>query len=72
MEDTLLFPDAGGPVALIFGCESNESGEIYRQVADGILGMGNNNNAFHSQVGGGGGGGAVGNKHNDVFHHSQV
>lgn len=29
-----------------------ETGEIYRQAADGILGMGNNANALHSQVGG--------------------
>ena len=52
IEDRFAFPDADGPVKLVFGCESDESGEIFRQMADGILGMGNNQNAFQSQVGG--------------------
>jgi hypothetical protein len=38
-------------VRIVFGCEQSETGEIYRQVADGILGLGNNNNALQSQVG---------------------
>jgi hypothetical protein len=41
----------GPPVRVVFGCEKSESGEIYRQVADGIMGLGNNDNALTSQVG---------------------
>ena len=52
LEDRFAFPDsAPGPVELVFGCEADETGEIFRQQADGIMGMGNNNNAFQSQVG---------------------
>lgn len=43
-------------------CESRETGEIDNQQEDGILDMGNNVNALHSQVGGwsdGGGWGGV-------------
>lgn len=40
-------PPASTPTARM-----RETGEIYRQAADGILGMGNNANALHSQVGG--------------------
>jgi len=50
IEDRLAFPDTQGPVKLVFGCEDDETGEIFRQMADGIMGMGNNNNAFQSQV----------------------
>lgn len=50
IEDHFAFPDDKGPVRLVFGCEADETGEIFRQQADGILGMGNNNNAFQSQV----------------------
>jgi hypothetical protein len=50
LEDTFGFPDGQPPVRMVFGCENGETGEIYRQKADGIMGMGNNNNAFQSQV----------------------
>ncbi|GAX76326.1 hypothetical protein CEUSTIGMA_g3772.t1 [Chlamydomonas eustigma] len=50
VEDRFQFPDSKGDVKLVFGCESDETGEIFRQMADGILGMGNNNNAFQSQL----------------------
>jgi len=50
LQDHFAFPDAAPPVKLVFGCEADETGEIYRQKADGILGMGNNNNAFQSQL----------------------
>lgn len=59
LEDVFAFPDYPGSipkgtkppdVKVVFGCEQQETGEIYRQTADGILGMGNNNNAFQSQV----------------------
>lgn len=49
--DKFSFPDASAPVDVTFGCATRETGEIFRQEADGILGMGNNNNAMHSQVG---------------------
>lgn len=55
VEDDFRFPDAGLPVRLVFGCENGETGEIFRQKADGIMGMGNNHNAIQSQVRGGGG-----------------
>lgn len=50
VEDDMAFPDAQAPVKLVFGCESSETGMIYSQQADGIMGMGNNNNALQSQV----------------------
>ena len=38
----LACPDAGQPgAAIIFGCETQETGEIYQQRADGLLGLGN-------------------------------
>ncbi|KAJ9521793.1 hypothetical protein QJQ45_024661 [Haematococcus lacustris] len=59
LEDVMRFLDVEGSVAsdsiapevrVVFGCEYTETGEIYRQVADGILGMGNNDNALQSQL----------------------
>lgn len=50
MRDALAFPDGGPPIEVTFGCEMRESGEIYAQAADGILGLGNNANALHSQA----------------------
>ena len=50
IQDCFAFPDAKEAVKLVFGCESDETGEIYKQDADGLLGMGNSNNAFQSQV----------------------
>ncbi|GFR53015.1 hypothetical protein Agub_g15707 [Astrephomene gubernaculifera] len=50
IEDAFGFPDDEPPVRMVFGCENGETGEIYRQMADGIMGMGNNNNAFQSQL----------------------
>lgn len=52
--DKLAFPDGGPPMDVTFGCAVKESGEIFRQAADGIMGLGNNANALHSQVGSGG------------------
>ncbi len=38
----LACPVAGQPgAAIIFGCETQETGEIYQQRADGLLGLGN-------------------------------
>ena len=50
MLDKFAFPDAGPPLDVTFGCALQETGEIFRQAADGILGLGNNANALHSQV----------------------
>ncbi|EFJ40170.1 hypothetical protein VOLCADRAFT_108309 [Volvox carteri f. nagariensis] len=48
--DVLKFPDDQPPVNLVFGCVNGERGELYRQMADGLMGMGNNHNAFQSQL----------------------
>jgi hypothetical protein len=37
-------------VEVVFGCENVETGEIYRQRVDGVLGMGNNGNSLPRQV----------------------
>lgn len=50
VEDDYRFPDNGTAVRLAFGCETGETGEIFRQTADGILGLGNSGSAFHSQL----------------------
>ncbi|MEW5312356.1 MAG: hypothetical protein WDW38_003997 [Sanguina aurantia] len=50
VEDLFTFPDQQAQTKVVFGCENGETGEIYRQAADGILGMGNNENAFQSQL----------------------
>jgi hypothetical protein len=35
---------------IVFGCENLETGELYKQAADGVLGMGNSPNAVPRQV----------------------
>ena len=45
-----LLPDQQTPIPVVFGCETSETGEIYRQRADGLLGMGNSQTALHSQL----------------------
>jgi hypothetical protein len=52
VQDKFTFPDKGSSIDVVFGCEAYETGEIYRQRVDGILGMGNNENSFARQVGG--------------------
>lgn len=42
----------GGKVPVTFGCVNSESGEIFKQKPDGLVGMGNSPGAFHGQVGG--------------------
>lgn len=37
-------------VEVVFGCENVETGEIYRQRVDGVMGMGNNVNSLPQQV----------------------
>jgi hypothetical protein len=55
VRDVFTFPDNVTKVPVTVGCESGETGEIYRQKADGILGMGNNKGTFHGEVRQGGG-----------------
>mmetsp|Transcript_22652 Transcript_22652/g.62543 ORF Transcript_22652/g.62543 Transcript_22652/m.62543 type:complete len:640 (-) Transcript_22652:415-2334(-) len=56
VEDVFAFPDTAGSMAggssvrIVFGCEEGETGEIFRQKADGLIGMGDNDNSFHSQL----------------------
>lgn len=42
--------DGSRAVEVVFGCENAETGEIYRQRVDGVLGMGNNVNSLPRQV----------------------
>lgn len=39
--DLLAMHDGGPGARLVFGCETREGGEIYRQRADGLVGLGN-------------------------------
>ena len=39
-----------GSVEVVFGCETKETGEIYNQEADGILGLGNSEVSLINQV----------------------
>jgi hypothetical protein len=50
VQDVFTFPASSTSVPVTFGCENSETGEIYKQKPDGILGMGNSPGAFHSQV----------------------
>lgn len=50
IQDKLAFPDGAAHVDFVFGCETKETGEIYRQTVDGILGLGNNDNSLPSQL----------------------
>jgi hypothetical protein len=51
VQDVFTFPNSKSSVPVTFGCEASESGEIYKQKPDGILGLGNSKGAFHAQVG---------------------
>ena len=46
--DQLQLRDGG--VDVVFGCETKETGEIYNQEADGILGLGNSEVSMVNQV----------------------
>jgi hypothetical protein len=50
VKDVFTFPDNVTKVGVTFGCVNSETGEIFRQKPDGIVGMGNSRAAFHSQV----------------------
>lgn len=40
VQDVMHLHDGSPPVPITFGCETRETGEIYWQTADGLLGMG--------------------------------
>jgi hypothetical protein len=46
--DLLQLRDGG--VEVVFGCETKETGEIFNQEADGILGLGNSEVSLVNQV----------------------
>ena len=46
--DQLQLRDGG--VDVVFGCETKETGEIFNQEADGILGLGNSEVSMANQV----------------------
>ena len=48
MGDQLQLRDGG--VEVVFGCETKETGEIFNQEADGILGLGNSEVSMVNQV----------------------
>eukprot|EP00882_Tetradesmus_deserticola_P020603 GHRQ01022264.1.p2 GENE.GHRQ01022264.1~~GHRQ01022264.1.p2 ORF type:complete len:120 (+),score=38.09 GHRQ01022264.1:942-1301(+) len=50
IQDKLRFPDNGSSIDFVFGCEDKETGAIYKQQVDGVLGMGNNENSFPRQL----------------------
>lgn len=41
----------GGTSPVVFGCETRETGEIFSQEADGIMGLGNSKVSVINQVG---------------------
>ncbi len=54
MEDLLSLHDGDPGAPIIFGCETLETGEIYKQRADGLFGLGNSDVSVINQVGAGG------------------
>ena len=48
MGDQLQLRDGG--VEVVFGCETKETGEIFNQEADGILGLGNSEVSMINQA----------------------
>ena len=48
MQDNLQLWGGGFPV--VFGCETQETGEIFSQEADGIMGLGNSAVSVVNQV----------------------
>lgn len=50
VEDVLTLHDGMGGVPVVFGCETFESGEIYKQQADGLFGLGNSDSSLVKQL----------------------
>lgn len=50
LSDLLHLRDGAELVPVVFGCETRETGEIFNQAADGILGLGNSPVSLINQV----------------------
>lgn len=50
VEDLLALHDGEQGSPIIFGCETKETGEIYKQRADGLFGLGNSDVSVINQV----------------------
>ncbi|KAK9790119.1 hypothetical protein WJX73_003557 [Symbiochloris irregularis] len=48
IKDNLQLPSGGVPI--VFGCETRETGEIFRQQADGLMGLGNSDISIVNQL----------------------
>ena len=51
LRDLVRLSDGGPAAGVVFGCETQETGEIYNQEADGIMGLGNSPVSIPNQVG---------------------
>ncbi|PSC67812.1 acid protease [Micractinium conductrix] len=50
LEDVLAMHDGQPGAPIIFGCETHETGEIYKQRADGLFGLGNSEASVVNQL----------------------
>lgn len=50
LEDVLALHDGQPGAPIIFGCETRETGEIYKQRADGLFGLGNSDASVVNQL----------------------
>ena len=50
LEDVVSLHDGGAGVSVIFGCETRETGEIFKQRADGLFGLGNSDASLVNQL----------------------
>lgn len=50
LSDVLHLRGGAPPAAVMFGCETRETGEIFNQAADGILGLGDHPVSLVNQV----------------------
>jgi hypothetical protein len=50
LEDEVSLHDGGPGVPVIFGCETKETGEIFKQRADGLFGLGNSDASVVNQL----------------------
>lgn len=50
VKDALHLHDGAAPAPVVFGCETRETGEIFRQRADGLLGLGRSPNSLLQQL----------------------
>lgn len=50
LRDAMTLHDGLDPPSVVFGCEESEAGEIYRQKADGLLGLGRSSASVLDQL----------------------